>query len=71
MQDKHSSERHPGWSEDTSKRFGDYFAPDPIDQPSALFDQIKWLEAAGLTSVDVHWLKAGHAIFSGFKTEQA
>ena len=42
-------------------------SPDPIDQPSALFDQLKWLEAAGLENVDVHWLKAGHAIFSGVK----
>ena len=42
-------------------------APDAIDQPSALYDQLKWLEAAGLTSVDVHWMKAGHAIFSGVK----
>ena len=42
-------------------------APDPIDQPSALLDQLKWLEAAGLRNVDVHWLMAGHAIFSGVK----
>ena len=42
-------------------------APDPVDQPSALLDQLKWLEAAGLEDVDVHWLKAGHAIFSGRK----
>ena len=42
-------------------------APDPVDQPSALLDQLKWLEAAGLEHVDVHWLKAGHAIFSGRK----
>ncbi len=41
--------------------------PDPVDQPSSLFSQLKWMEAAGLTQVDVHWLKAGHAIFSGRK----
>ena len=41
--------------------------PDPIDRPPALLDQLKWLEAAGLGDVDVHWLKAGHAIFSGVK----
>ncbi len=45
-------------------------SPDPIDQPSALLDQLKWLEAAGLENVDVHWLKAGHAIFSGVKPGQ-
>jgi len=41
--------------------------PDPIDQPSPLIDQLRWLAEAGLTGVEVHWLKAGHAIFSGFR----
>ena len=41
--------------------------PDPIDKPSALFDQLKWLEAAGFAAVDVHWMKAGHAIMSGVR----
>ena len=43
--------------------------PDPhsIDKPSALFDQLKWLEAAGFTEVDVFWMKAGHAVFGGRK----
>jgi tRNA (cmo5U34)-methyltransferase len=40
---------------------------DPIDKPSSLFDQLKWLEAAGLVDVDAHWLFAGHGIFSGRK----
>ncbi len=44
-------------------------SPDPVDRPSALLDQLKWLEAAGLVNVDVHWLKAGHAIFSGVKPD--
>ncbi len=39
--------------------------PVPIDQPSTLLDQLRWLEEAGLTGVDVHWMKAGHAIFGG------
>jgi tRNA (cmo5U34)-methyltransferase len=38
-----------------------------VDKPSALFDQLKWLERAGLTDVDVFWMKAGHAIFGGRK----
>ena len=42
-------------------------SPDPVDQPSSLLDQLKWLEAAGLERVDVHWLRAGQAIFSGRK----
>ncbi len=41
--------------------------PDPIDQPSTLFDQLKWLEAAGFQGVDVHWMRGGHAIFGGRK----
>ena len=41
--------------------------PDPIDRPDPLFDQLKWFEAAGLEKIEVHWLVAGHAIFSGRK----
>lgn len=41
--------------------------PDAIDKPSSLFDQLKWLEQAGFTDVDVFWMKAGHAIFGGRK----
>jgi len=41
--------------------------PDPVDKPSPLFSQLKWMDSAGLTDIDVHWLKAGHAIFSGGK----
>jgi len=42
-------------------------ASDPADQPSSLFDQLKWLAEAGFVNVDVHWMKAGHALFSGQK----
>jgi tRNA (cmo5U34)-methyltransferase len=41
--------------------------PDPIDQPSPLINQLQWLAEAGLIGVEVHWLKAGHAIFGGFR----
>lgn len=40
---------------------------DPMDQPSSLLDQLQWLAAAGLVEADVHWLQAGHAIFSARK----
>jgi len=40
---------------------------DPVDKPSPLLDQLIWLQNAGFTAVDVHWLYAGHAIFSGRK----
>ena len=41
--------------------------PDPIDKPSPLFDQLKWLDEVGFADIDVYWLKAGHAIFGGRK----
>lgn len=44
-----------------------YLDPDDIDQPSRLFDQLKWLEAAGFADVDVFWMLAGHAIFGARK----
>ena len=59
--DKFAFFQHDRWN---------YYAdpePDPVDQPSPLLAQLKWMEAAGLVNVDVHWLKAGHAIFSGRK----
>ena len=64
----------PGWTEDDSRHFIDhgwnYYADpdaDPADMPSTLFDQMLWMADAGLTGIDVHWLRAGHAIFSGMK----
>lgn len=44
-----------------------YRHPDPMDKPSPLFEQLKWLETAGFKEVDVLWLQAGHAIFGGWK----
>lgn len=41
--------------------------PDPADKPSTVVDQLRWLEEAGLAGVDVFWMKAGHAIFGGFR----
>lgn len=40
---------------------------DAIDKPSTIFDQLKWMEQAGFTAVDIHWMEAGHVIFSGLK----
>jgi tRNA (cmo5U34)-methyltransferase len=42
-------------------------APDPIDQPSPLFDQLRWLAEAGFAGVDVCWMKAGHAVYGGVR----
>jgi tRNA (cmo5U34)-methyltransferase len=44
-----------------------YLDPDDIDKPSPLFDQLQWLEDAGFVGVDVHWMLAGHALFSARK----
>lgn len=41
--------------------------PDPVDKPSTLLDQLFWLREAGLSEVDVYWMKAGHAVFGGRK----
>ncbi len=43
------------------------YPDDTIDKPSTLLDQLHWLEAAGFQHVDVFWLRAGHAIFGGYK----
>lgn len=48
-----------------------YPDPDDIDRPSPLFDQLKWLAQAGFVDVDVHWMRAGHALFSGWKRAAA
>lgn len=42
-----------------------YHYPDPFDKPSPLADQLRWLEEAEFTGVDVYWMAAGHAIFGG------
>jgi tRNA (cmo5U34)-methyltransferase len=42
--------------------------PDPVDQPSGLFEQLRWLEKAGFAVVDCFWMQAGHAIYGGYKS---
>jgi len=44
-----------------------YHYPDPMDKPSGLYEQLRWLEEAGFSAVDVYCLKAGHAIYGGRK----
>jgi tRNA (cmo5U34)-methyltransferase len=53
------------------ERWNMYRYSDDIDNPSRLLDQLKWLESAGFAGVDVHWMKAGHAIFGGLKAGDA
>lgn len=42
-------------------------APEPCDQPSRLAEQLRWLRAAGFVTVDCLWMRAGHAIFGGWR----
>ena len=49
-------------------RWNIYHYPDPMDKPSGSYEQLRWLEEAGFGNVDVYWLKAGHAIYGGWKT---
>jgi tRNA (cmo5U34)-methyltransferase len=46
-----------------------YHYSDPMDKPSGVYEQLRWLEEAGFSAVDVYWLKAGHAIYGGWKAE--
>jgi SAM-dependent methyltransferase len=41
--------------------------PEDIDKPSPIYDQLAWLHAAGFIHIDVFWVRAGHAIFGGWK----
>lgn len=50
-----------------SEHWNYYRFPDPVDQPSSLFAQLRWLAAAGLSDVDCFWMQAGHAIYGGYR----
>jgi tRNA (cmo5U34)-methyltransferase len=45
-----------------------YRVPDPMDRPSPLADQLRWLSEAGFAVVDCFGLEAGHAIYGGYKS---
>lgn len=45
-----------------------YVTPDvDFDMPSGLFEQLEWLRDAGFSAVDCYWLRAGHALYGGYK----
>ena len=44
--------------------------PDPVDMPSPLSDQLLWLRDAGFSSVDCFWLRAGHAVYGGYRAAE-
>ena len=50
-----------GWAPPVSSN------PIPGEMPSRLFHQLKWLEEAGLSVVDCFWMRAGIAIYGGYR----
>lgn len=54
----------------TAAEWNYYRHPDPMDQPSSLFDQLIWLKEAGFEVADCFWLQAGHAIYGGYKARR-
>lgn len=49
------------------ERWNHYRYPDDLDTPSPLFDQLRWLHDAGYEGVDCFWMRAGHAVYGGYK----
>jgi tRNA (cmo5U34)-methyltransferase len=45
----------------------DYGSSDTFDQPSLLAEQLSWLSGAGFSMVDCYWMRAGHAIYGGYR----
>jgi tRNA (cmo5U34)-methyltransferase len=43
--------------------------PDPMDMPSPIAEQVRWLREAGFQGVDVFWAYAGHAVYGGYRPE--
>ncbi len=41
--------------------------PDPYDQPSSLYEQLRWLQEVGFHQVDCYWMRAGHAVYGGYR----
>jgi tRNA (cmo5U34)-methyltransferase len=45
----------------------DYGTGQTFDQPSLISDQLFWLREAGFTQVDCYWMRAGHAVYGGYR----
>lgn len=45
----------------------DYGKPDLYDQPSLLSEQLRWLQEVNFRQVDCYWMRAGHAIYGGYR----
>lgn len=44
--------------------------PESHDRPSRLDEQLRWLRQAGFATVDCVWMRAGHAIFGGWRARR-
>ena len=58
------------WDAFQADRWNMYAYPtgeDDIDRPSTLVEQLGWLDEAGFIGIDAWWVRAGHALFGGFK----
>ncbi|MBI2912742.1 MAG: class I SAM-dependent methyltransferase [Chloroflexi bacterium] len=40
---------------------------EPGETPDRLFEQLKWLEEAGFSAVDCFWMRAGFAVYGGYR----
>ena len=49
------------------ERWNIYDYPDPMDRPSTLPEQLRWMEETGFEGVDAFWARAGHALLGGYK----
>jgi tRNA (cmo5U34)-methyltransferase len=47
--------------------YGSPMTPDAIDHPSPLNEQLHWLSEVGFSTVDCYWMRAGHAVYGGYK----
>jgi tRNA (cmo5U34)-methyltransferase len=52
-----------------AEQWNRYKYADPVEKSPRLLDQLKWLEEVGFDGVGVFWLRAGHAVFGGFKAK--
>ncbi|HXV65580.1 MAG TPA: class I SAM-dependent methyltransferase [Vicinamibacteria bacterium] len=50
-----------------TEHWNTYRYPDPVDRPAPLASQLLWLAEAGFAVVDCFWLRAGHAIYGGYR----
>jgi tRNA (cmo5U34)-methyltransferase len=41
--------------------------PEPGEMPSRLYEQLEWLREAGLGQVDCFWMRAGIAVYGGYR----